>query len=338
MYLASFSLAGHDHIGFRTGGGDLVDLADAIAAAGERWTGGEAPADMLALIARGDALAGPLRALAAMIDFLNVTTIPLDDVAWHPPVRRPGKVVGVAMNNSASDDRKISAPDHPMFFLKAPTSLLGHQREIEVRDYYGGLHPEPELAVIIGRRSRDLSPETALDAVFGYTIMNDLTGNVMRGEDRVHYYALYASPENPETLERREQHLSYAARYKGTDGFGPIGPWLATRDEVPDAGALDVICRVGGHVVTEDSTRYLTYSVAEILAFLSRFQTLEPGDIISMGTAFRPSPGATRSIHTADLQRVDGPVEVTISGLGTLSNPVRRVAGGIGAWRLPRGS
>ena len=70
--------------------------------------------------------------------------------------------------------------------------------------------------------------------------------------------------------------MSYAARYKGTDGFAPLGPWLVTRDEIPDPGVLDVTCKVGAEVVAEDSTRYLTYSVPEILAFLSRFQTLEP--------------------------------------------------------------
>ena len=165
--------------------------------------------------------------------------------------------------------------------------------------------------------------------------MNDMTGNAMRSEDRVHYYALYASKADSKTLERREQHLSYAARYKGTDGFGPMGPWLVTRDEIADPGKLGVLCRVGPEVVAEDSTRYLTYSVPEILAFLSRFQTLEPGDVISMGTAFRPQPGAQRSIHGADLQRVDGPVTVEISGLGTLCTPVRRTDMALGEWRLP---
>ena len=91
--------------------------------------------------------------------------------------------------------------------------------------------------------------------------MNDMTGNAMRSEDRVHYYALYAGKADSKTLERREQHLSYAARYKGTDGFGPMGPWLVTRDEIPDPGTLDVLCKVGAEVVAEDSTRYLTYGV-----------------------------------------------------------------------------
>ena len=334
MFLASFRYEGRDRVGLRRPDGNLADLADAIQAMGDDWTGGPAPETTLALVQNAAALEGPLRDLAAHLDGLDIGIIPANAVEWHPPIRRPGKVVGVAMNNSASDDRKLSAPKHPMFFLKASSSLLGHQQDIEVRSYYGGMHPEPELAVIVGRTARDLKPETALDYVFGYTIMNDLTGNVMRGEDMVHYYALYASADDPTRLEKREQHLSYAARYKGTDGFGPMGPWLATRDEVPDPSDLDVTCSVGGHVIAQDSTRYLTYGVAEILSFLSRFQTLEAGDIISMGTAFRAVPGVNRSIHTADLQRVDGPVEVSITRLGTLSNGVHRVAVELGDWRL----
>jgi 2-keto-4-pentenoate hydratase/2-oxohepta-3-ene-1,7-dioic acid hydratase in catechol pathway len=89
-------------------------------------------------------------------------------------------------------------------------------------------------------------------------------------------------------------------------------------------------------VVAEDSTRYLTYSVPEILAYISRFQTLEPGDVVSMGTAFRQKAGAQRSLHGADLQRVDGPVTVAITGLGTLCTPVRRMAMDLAEWRLAK--
>jgi len=295
------------------------------------------PNDMLSLIESGPQLLAELGTVAAAAALpAGAQSISAGDVRWHAPVRKPGKIVGVAMNNSASDARKISAPQHPMFFMKPQTSLLGHMNEIEIRSYYGSVHPEPELAVIIGRRARDLDPRSALEHVFGYSIMNDMTGNAMRSEDRVHYYALYAGQADSKTLERREQHLSYAARYKGTDGFGPMGPWLVTRDEIPDPGTLDVLCKVGAEVVAEDSTRYLTYSVPEILAFLSRFQTLEPGDVVSMGTAFRPQPGAERTIHGADLQRVDGPVTVEISGLGTLCTPVRRRTMALAEWRLPK--
>ena len=253
--------------------------------------------------------------------------IPTAQIIWRPPVRRPGKICGVAMNNSASNARKISAPSHPAFFLKPASCLVGHREPIRIHDYYGSTHPEPELAVVIGRRTREVPVETALDAVFGYSIFNEITSNGMRAEDLFHYYALYASKDDPEKLERVEQHLSYAGRYKGSDTFGPMGPWLVTRDEVPNPDDLEVSCRVAGETVAEDSTRYFNYNVAAVIAFISRFQTLEPGDVISMGTAFKAGAGR-RSIHLANLARTAGPVEVSISGLGTLQNPVEFIASG----------
>ena len=332
MYLASFSFEGRDRLGARIDETHLIDLGEAAAAAGE-----SIPADMTELI-RSDPDLARARALLTFAESApdQVRRIPLNAIRWRPPVPRPGKVLGVALNNSASDARRISGPQHPMFFMKPATCLLGHLEDIEVRPYYGGLHPEPELGVIIGRRSKDLDPARAMESVFGYTIVNDMTGNAMRAQDMVHYWALYAKPENPEEVERREQHLSYAARYKGTDGFGPMGPWLATREEIPDPHALEVTCKLGDAVLAEDSTEFLTYKVPEVLAFITRFHTLEPGDIISMGTAFRPSAGSNRSLHTGDLQRFDGPMEVSISGLGTLVNGVRRTDPSLPDWRLPK--
>lgn len=245
-----------------------------------------------------------------------------DQFEWLPPVRRPGKILGVAMNNKASDERKISAPEHPAFFLKPSSCLIGHQQPIEVRDYYGSAHPEPELALIIGRRVRDISPEDAWEAIYGYTVFNDITGNDMRAEDRFHYWALYPQAGNPDQLERREQHLSYAARYKGTDGFGPMGPWIVTADEVPDPHALTVRCWHKDELIADDSTAYMNYKANEIIAFISRFHTLEPGDVISLGTAFRPQAGSKRCLHLANITRLGGPVRVEIEGIGCLENPV----------------
>jgi 2-keto-4-pentenoate hydratase/2-oxohepta-3-ene-1,7-dioic acid hydratase in catechol pathway len=237
------------------------------------------------------------------------------------------------MNNSASNERKISAPEHPAFFLKPASCLIGHKQAVVIRSYYGSVHPEPELAVVIGKAARDVDAKDAADHIFGYTIFNDYTGNGMRSEDLFQYYALYSSDDDPDKLERREQHLSYAGRYKGTDGFGAMGPWLVTRDEIPEPDDLDVTCKVGGEVVAQDSTRFYNYKVAEIVSFISQFQTLHPGDVISCGTAFKPSADR-KSIHHANLQKVDGPVEVTIEGLGTLQNPVVRKQADIGNWRL----
>ena len=262
-----------------------------------------------------------------------VPRIPLADVAWHAPVRQPGKICAVAMNNSASNERKVSAPDHPAFFLKPASCLIGHLEPIRIRRYYGSVHPEPELAAVIGRRTRDVPARDVLDAIFGYTIFNDITGNGMRAEDRFHYWAVYARKDRPNETERVEQHLSYAGRYKGTDTFGAMGPWLVTSDEIINPDDLAVHCKVAGETVAEDSTRYYNYKVAEVVSFISQFHTLHPGDVVSFGTAFKPAVNR-KSIHHANFQTVSGPVEITIDGLGTQRNPVVVESQELGAWRL----
>jgi len=326
VQLVSFNHQGMDRIGVRRSDTEIIAISS--------LPGIDATATptMIDLITQGpDALA---HVLACADNPGAGATIATGAITWQPPVRNPGKIVGVAMNNSASNPRKISAPDHPAFFLKPPSCLIGHEAAIHIRPYYGSVHPEPELAVIIGSTTRDIDAEDAMQCVFGYAIFNDITGNGMRADDLFHYWALYANETDPEKLDRREQHLSYAARYKGSDTFGCMGPWLVTADEVLNPDNLEVHCSVGGETIAEDSTRFYNYKVAEIISYLSQYQTLLPGDIISCGTAFKPSPGR-KSIHHANLQKVPGPVSVSIAGLGTLVNSVEIDDRPIGQWHLP---
>ncbi len=322
MKLASFRYEGRDRIGFAAGDDKLMDLAEVATAMGRAQASG----DMIALIETGEA---GLKLLGEAADFAvrnpsKVRTIERSAVEWQPPVRRPAKILGIAMNNSASDSRKISAPKHPLFFIKPASCLIGHGAAIEVRDDYGSVHPEPELAVVIGKTCRNVKAEDAYDAIYGYSIFNDMTGNGMRAEDMVHYWALYPAKDDPAKTERVEQHLSYAARYKGSDTFGPMGPWLVTKDEVPDPHALEVRCWHKDELIAEDSTAYYSYPVPQAIEYITRFHSLWPGDVIAMGTAFRPG-GARRSLHTANVTKLGGPVRVSIGGLGTLENPVRRI-------------
>ena len=322
MRFASFRVNGQDSYGVALADDEIVD----IRAAAE-----DCPDELIDLLKMGDA--GRELAAKVLDDPPKAAMISTDDITWHPPIRRPGKICGIAMNNSASNERKISAPEHPAFFLKPASCLIGHKQAVAIRSYYGSVHPEPELAVVIGSKTRDVNASEAAQHIFGYTIFDDITGNGMRSEDLFQYYALYASDDDPDKLERREQHLSYSGRYKGTDSFGVMGPWLVSRDEIPDPDNLGVTCKVGGEIVAEDSTRFYNYKVAEIVSFISQFQTLHPGDVISCGTAFKPSADR-KSIHHANLQKVDGPIEITIEGLGTQENPVIRKQMDIGDWRL----
>ena len=331
MKLASIRYADVDRVAAELTPGRLVDLDWLL----EPDPRAASQTTMLDVIRGGEPLlteiATGLRAARTNGDTLP--RIAGDDVTWYPPVRQPGKICAVAMNNSASNERKISAPDHPAFFLKPASCLVGHREPIRIRRYYGSVHPEPELAAVIGRETRDVPAHAALDAVFGYTIFNDVTGNGMRSEDRFHYWAVYAKKGNPNETERVEQHLSYAGRYKGTDTFGAMGPWLVTKDEVPDPDDLTVQCKVAGEVIAEDSTRYYNYKVAEVVSFISQFHTLHPGDVVSLGTAFKPAANR-KSIHHANFQNVPGPVEISIERLGTQVNPVVIEDKELGEWRL----
>jgi 2-keto-4-pentenoate hydratase/2-oxohepta-3-ene-1,7-dioic acid hydratase in catechol pathway len=176
--------------------------------------------------------------------------------------------------------------------------------------------------VVIGAGGRDISREAALGHVFGYTIINDLTSPTMRAEDTFHYRAIHPTSDGSAGIEYVDTWVSYPARYKGTDGFGPIGPWIATADSVPDPHALTVSCLHQGRLVTADSTANLMHKVDDVIAFMSSYLTLEPGDIIAMGTALKPSAAGGSAIQNVDLVALGGPIEVTISAIGTLSNPV----------------
>jgi 2-keto-4-pentenoate hydratase/2-oxohepta-3-ene-1,7-dioic acid hydratase in catechol pathway len=335
MKLASIRYKDRDLVAAEIGPGELVAVEALLALPPPLARPAGVPQHKMRDLIRG----GPVllevlgKALEIARTARSVERIPAAAVRWHPPVRRPGKICAVAMNNSASNERKVSAPSHPAFFLKPSSCLVGHNEPIRIMSYYGSVHPEPELALVIGREAREVPAARALDAVFGYTIFDDITGNGMRAEDRFHYFALYPKKGSPNETERVEQHLSYAGRYKGSDTFGAMGPWLVTKDEIPNPDDLAVRCTVGGEVVADDRTCYYNYKVAEVVSFISQFQTLHPGDIVSLGTAFKP--GATRkSIHTANLQTVAGPIEIAIEGLGVQTNPVLVEKREIGPWRL----
>ena len=164
--------------------------------------------------------------------------------------------------------------------------------------------------------------DDAMGHVFGYTIINDLTSPTMRAEDTFHYRAIHPGRDGSAGIEYVDTWVTYSGRYKGSDGFGPIGPWIVTADEIPDPHALTVTCVHQGRLITEDSTKNLTHKVADVVSFMSGYQTLEPGDIIAMGTALKASSSGGGAVLNVNLTTLGGRIEVTISGIGTLSNPV----------------
>jgi 2-keto-4-pentenoate hydratase/2-oxohepta-3-ene-1,7-dioic acid hydratase in catechol pathway len=324
MKLASFRAADRDRIGVVLEGGDLIDLADALRASGVPED--TVPRTMLELIESESITLAVVRdSVARVIGNPDaVAQFSPNDVVWHPPIRRPSKICCLALNNSANSDRILRGPKHPAMFTKPASALVGHGGAIECKPQYGRTHPEPELAVVIGKTAKSIRAADAYDYVFGYTIHNDITSPTMRGEDTFQYRAIHPKGDDPGQIEYVDTWVSYPGRYKCADTFACMGPWLVTKDEIPDPHALRVSCLHQDRLVTQDTTANLTHKVPEVLAFLSDYLTLWPGDIVSMGTALAKSAGGG-AVQNIDLNRLGGPVAVAIERIGTLSNPVIQV-------------
>jgi 2-keto-4-pentenoate hydratase/2-oxohepta-3-ene-1,7-dioic acid hydratase in catechol pathway len=189
----------------------------------------------------------------------------------------------------------FEAPSAPVFFSKSPSALLANLGEVRFRiadttqvDY------EAELAVVIGRTCRDVTVDDALDAVFGYTIANDVSARDAQFAD------------------------GQWVRGKSFDTFCPLGPYLFTPDEIPDVQALSIRCLVNGTVLQDDTTANMIHPVAKLISHLSRYMTLVAGDLILTGT-----PDGIGFARTPPIFLVDGDtMSVEIDVLGTLSNPV----------------
>lgn len=322
MKLVSFEVDGRSRFGVAIGDIGLVELsAGHVGADPATW-----PRSVDELIEAGPDVWSSAQQAAARIaaDPNAFKVYGPDQVIWRPPVRRPSKICCIAFNNSANADRIMSGPKHPALFIKPASALVGHMGAIECRPEYGRTHPEPELAAVISKRAKRVRAEDAYDYVFGYTIHNDITSPTMRGEDTFHYRAIHPKDGGHKEVEYVDSWTSYTGRYKCADTFACVGPWIVTKDEVPDPHCLTVTCRHKGEMVTEDNTENFFFKLPALVEFVSRYMTLEPGDMISMGTALKKSAqgGAVQNI---DLNRLGGPISITIEKIGTLTNVVSHI-------------
>ncbi len=236
-------------------------------------------------------------------------SIEFSEVDWLPPIPRPNKLLALAGNYAEHiletnqdnpllelDTKKV--PIRP--FLMPQTAVTGHQKTIQWPLYSQQVDYEIELAVIIGKTARALSPERAQKAIAGYTIANDISARSV-------------------TFTRREKEDTRKDFYewlmgKWSDDFLPLGPWMVTADEIPDPQNLKMTLTVNGQVRQQSSTSQMLYSVFEIVSFLSHLMTLEPGDVIATGTP--PGVGAATGNYLQPGDRID----CTIEGIGTLSS------------------
>jgi acylpyruvate hydrolase len=224
---------------------------------------------------------------------------PLSEVALNPPVVNPGKILAVGLNYAAhAAEQNAKPPETPLVFSKCTTALIGPGDPIRLPRISEMIDYEAELAVIIGSEARSVSADRALEYVAGYTIMNDVTAR---------------------DLQRRERQW---ARAKGLDTFAPCGPWLVTKDEIPDPHILDLELEVNGEVRQSSNTSDLIFKVPQLIEFISQDLTLKPGDIISTGT-----PSGVGVYRQPQRFLKDGDrVSIRIDGIGTLESPV---AGGL---------
>lgn len=285
MRVANFEVEGERRLGVIEGNG-VADLSQS-----------GLPEDTIDLISQWDR-AKVEHALA------EATVLPLDRVRLLAPLVPRKNVMAVGRNyrdhakefsDSGFDaSEKQVVPDHPVIFTKAPTSVIGPDDPIVLaNDPTGTTDYEGELAVVIGRRARNVTREEALDHVFGWTIVNDVTAR-----------------------DLQKRHVQWFIG-KSPDTFCPTGPSITTVDELPDIGASWLRTTVNGEVRQEAPISALIFDVPTLISTLSEVMTLEPGDVIATGTGLGVGIGfdPPRYLESGDV------VEISIDGIGTLRNP-----------------
>lgn len=256
-------------------------------------------------------------AIDALIDN-PAHTIPLARTRLGAPVPSPATVFAAGANY-ASHLRELAAAGHafgeapgkPVLFAKPPRAVCGptdaivRPAETRMLDYEG------ELAVVIGRRGRRIAREHASDHIAGYTVANDVTArDVVIGDSA------------------RHPMLAQLLRGKGYDTFCPLGPWLVTADEIRDPAALRITVRVNGEQRQDAWTSDMVHDVPSLVASVSECFTLCPGDVILTGSP----PGVGFAMKPPRALRDGDVVEVSVTGLGTLRNPVRDETPALLSW------
>ena len=298
MKLATFKAAdGAPRTGLVRSDSEVVDLAA---------LGGTPPfdpTDMVSLVAAGDRALKWIRDNAANAR----SALKLSEVTLLAPIPRPRKnvfCVGWNYLEHFREGEKIrphvaEMPTHPTFFSKTPTTVIGPYDPIpydpRITDK---LDWEAELGVIIGPGGVNLSEADAMKHVFGYTVINDVSGR-----------------------DIQRQHGQQWFKGKSLDGTCPMGPWIVTADEVPNPDSLAIGCKLNGAAKQDSNTSYMYFKIPRIIAELSHGMTLEAGDVISSGT-----PAGVGHARTPPEFMKDGDVlETEVAGVGVLKNSVKRV-------------
>ena len=260
-------------------------------------SGGALPDDMLRFLQLGNGAMQTARDALAQAD----GELRLDDVKLLSPVPNPSKVVAIGLNYMDHiREANLGMPELATMFCKYPSAVIGSGEDIRwATSLTDQVDYEAELAVVIGKTARNVDAEIAYEYVAGYMNCNDVSARDLQ-------------------FKPGDQWL----RGKCLDTFCPLGPYLVTRDEIPDPHKLSIQCRVNGEIRQDSNTREMIYSVPYLIEYLSTAFTLLPGDVIATGTPH--GVGAFRDPPTW-LQSGDE-VEVEVEGLGVLANRCNAVS------------
>ncbi len=219
----------------------------------------------------------------------------LESAKLLAPIPCPGEIICVGRNYvEHARERGSEIPAHPIFFLKSNNTICGPGEPIMIPPNSNQVDYEAELAVVIGKGGKNIPEDRAFEHVAGYTIMNDVSARDMQAADKQWF------------------------RGKSCDTFAPTGPWIVTKDEIPDPHGLRISLTLNGQTMQDSNTGKMIYSIPFLISYLSRSMTLEAGDILSTGT-----PEGVGGARTPPVFLKPGDmVSITIEKIGTLTNPI----------------
>ncbi len=217
------------------------------------------------------------------------------DIELLVPIPNPPKIICLAFNYyDHARDAGLTPSDEPVIFMKPRTALNEPYKDVICPSFVTRLDYEAELAVVIGKETKKVTEDAALDSVFGYMILHDVSARDIQFKDK------------------------QFTRGKGIDTFAPCGPWITTKDEVADPQNLQIITKVNDETRQNSSSSNMVLPIKRIISALSRTMTLEPGDIISTGTP----AGVAMSMKEPKYLKDGDIVEITIEKLGTIRNRI----------------
>ena len=255
-----------------------------------------AATDMLSLINAG--AEGLARAEAALQG--AAPEYELDRVTLLAPIPRPGKILcsGINYTGHAAENPNACMPSEPFFFAKLPNAVIGHEADIELPPQTRQLDYEVEFSAVIGRRLRRGAEPDVMPAIFGYTLLHDVSAR---------------------DVQMKDAQITLG---KNFDGFAPIGPCIVTADALPHPDRTRLMTRVNGTTMQDGTTADWLFTLPKLLSFLSHVMTLEPGDVVSTGT-----PAGVGLFRKPPVFLKDGDVvEIEAEGIGILRNRIVALA------------